>query len=234
VGIVGILFVVMEMGEGSFLTVALLVIAGFCVYWFYGRSGRVMESALVHLIRRIAARELVTGSLEQELKDVIRERDGIVRDRFDELVEDSVVLDLEERTTAEEFFELVSRELAPRVGVSAPELVEALRARERESTTVVAPGLAIPHVIIDGDGVFSVLLVRSKPGIRLTEEGPDVHIAFVMVGSSDERSLHLWALSAIAQVVSSDDFEERWMAATNEQALRDTVLLADRRRVRGR
>jgi amino acid transporter/mannitol/fructose-specific phosphotransferase system IIA component (Ntr-type) len=234
VGIVGILFVVLEMGEGSFLTVALLVVVGFCVYWFYGRSGRAMESAIVHLIRRIAAREFVTGSLEKELKDVIRERDGIVRDRFDELVEDSVVLDLEERTTAEEFFDLVSRELAPRVGVSAPALIEALRERERESTTVVAPGLAIPHVIVAGEGVFSVLLVRSRPGIELSSGAPPVHIAFVMVGSSDERSLHLWALSAIAQVVSSDDFEERWMAATNEQALRDTVLLADRRRVRGR
>ena len=233
-GIVGILFVVLEMGEGSFITVALLVVAGFCVYWFYGRTGRSRESALVHVIRRIAARQLVTGSLEKELKDVIRERDGIVRDRFDRLVEDSLVLDLEGTKTAEEFFDLASKALAPRVGVSPPVLFEALRARERESSTVLAPGLAIPHVFIEGEGAFGMLLARSREGITLSDEKPPVHIAFVLVGSGDERSLHLWALSAIAQVVRSADFEELWMTAMNEQALRDTVLLADRRRGRGR
>ena len=233
-GIVGILFVVLEMGEGSFATVALLVIASFCVYWFYGRTRPNRESALLHVIHRIAAKELVTGSLEEELKDIIRERDGIVRDRFDGLVEDSVVLDIDGAMTCDEFFDLVSSALAPRVGVSQPVLLEALLARERESSTVLAPGLAIPHVVIEGESAFGVLLARSREGIALAEGKPLVHVAFVLVGTGDERGLHLWALSAIAQVVSGADFEERWMAATSEQALKDIVLLSNRRRVRGR
>ena len=233
-GIVGILFVVLEMGEGSFVTVALLVVAGFCVYWFYGRRRPNKESALLHVINRIAAKELVTGSLEEELKDIIRERDGIVRDRFDGLVEDSVVLDIDATMTADEFFDLVSSALAPRVGVSRPVLLEALHAREREGSTVLAPGLAIPHVVIEGEGAFGILLARSREGIALAEGKPPVHVAFVLVGTGDERSLHLWALSAIAQVVSGADFEERWMSATSEQALKDIVLLSDRRRVLGR
>jgi amino acid transporter/mannitol/fructose-specific phosphotransferase system IIA component (Ntr-type) len=233
-GIVGILFVVLEMGEGSFATVALLVVAGFCVYWFYGRRRPNRESALLHVINRIAAKELVTGSLEEELKDIIRERDGIVRDRFHGLVEDSGVLDIDGAMTADEFFDLVSSALAPQVGVSQPALLEALRARERESSTVLAPGLAIPHVVIEGQSAFGILLARSREGIALAEGKPPVHVAFVLVGTGDERSLHLWALSAIAQVVSSTGFEERWMAATSEQALKDIVLLSDRRRVLGR
>jgi APA family basic amino acid/polyamine antiporter len=233
-GIIGVLFVVLEMGESSFFTVALLVVAGFCVYWFYGRTARSIESALPHVIRRIAAKQLVTGALERELKDIIRERDGMVRDRFDRLIEDSIVLDIEGTKTSDEFFDLVSRALAPRVGVSQSVLFEALSARERESTTVLAPGLAIPHVVIEGEGIFGVLLARSREGIVLSDEKSPVHIVFVLVGSGDERSLHLWSLSAIAQVVLSVGFEERWMEATNEQALRDTVLLADRRRIPGR
>ncbi|MFH1690475.1 MAG: amino acid permease [Candidatus Eisenbacteria bacterium] len=234
VGIVGLLFVVLEMGEGSFATVALLVVAGFCVYWFYGRTRPNRESALLHVIHRIAAKELVTGSLEEELKGIIRERDGIVRDRFDGLIEDSIVLDIDGAMTSDEFFDLVASALAPRVGVSPPVLLEALRARERESSTVLAPGLAIPHVVIEGKGAFGVLLARSREGIALAEGKPPVHVAFVLVGSGDERSLHLWALSAIAQVVSAADFEERWMAAKTEQSLKDIVLLTDRRRVPGR
>lgn len=234
VGLVGILFVMLEMGEGSFATVSALVFAGFCVYWFYGRSKPGRESALLHVIHRIADKELLTGSLDAELKDIIRERDGIVRDRFDRLIEDCLVLDIEGTMSSDEFFETVSGALAPRVGVSASALSDALRARERESTTVLAPGLAIPHVVIDGEKAFGILLARSREGVMMSEGTPPVHIAFVLVGSGDERSLHLWALSAIAQIVSGADFEERWMAATTEQALRDTVLLAKRRRVRGR
>ena len=230
VGIVGILFVVLEMGEGSFATVALLVFAGFCVYWFYGRTRPGRESALLHVIRRIAARELETGSLDEELKDIIRERDGIVRDRFDALVENSVVLDIDESLSAEQFFELVSNALAPRVGLSPGVLRQALRDREAEGSTVLAPGLAIPHVVVGQTAAFDVLLARSREGITFLEGEQPVQIAFVLVGSIDERSLHLQALSAIAQVVQSPGFRERWLEAPGEQALRDIVLLAERKR----
>ena len=229
-GIIGILFVLLEMGEGSFAIVALLVIAGFCVYWFYGRTKPGIESALLHVIHRIAARELVTGSLDAELKEVIRERDNIVKDRFDAVIEECAVLDTDEAMSCEEFFEAVSKLLAPRIGMDEGALVEALRARERESSTVLAPGLAIPHVIVEGEEIFDILLARSQAGITLAEEKPPVRIAFVMVGTVDNRTLHLRALSAIAQVVQSPGFEERWMDAKSEQELRDIVLLAERRR----
>ncbi|MBN2564610.1 MAG: amino acid permease [Candidatus Eisenbacteria bacterium] len=229
-GIVGIMFVLLEMGEGSFAIVALLVVAGFCVYWFYGRTKPGIESALLHVIHRIAAKELVTGSLDAELKEVIRERDNIVRDRFDAIIEDCVVLDIDDPMSCDQFFGAVSKELAPRVGMDPEALVEALRARERETSTVLAPGLAIPHVIVEGEGMFDILMARSRAGVTLSESKPPVHIAFVMVGTVDNRDLHLRALSAIAQVVQSPGFEQRWMGAKSEQELKDIVLLAERRR----
>ncbi|MBD3349617.1 MAG: amino acid permease [Candidatus Eisenbacteria bacterium] len=229
-GIVGMLLVILEMGEGSFATVMLLVVVGFCVYWFYGRTKPAIESALLHVIHRIAAKELLTGTLNAELKDIIRERDRIVRDRFDAVIEDCVVLDLEDSVSREEFFNVAAAALAPRTGMEPAALVAALKTRERESSTVVAPGLAVPHVILEGEGIFDILLVRAREGIRLSEDKPPVHTAFVLVGTMDHRDLHLRALSAIAQVVQSPDFERRWMEAGSKQELRDVVLLAERRR----
>jgi len=208
----------------------LLVVVGFCVYWFYGRTKPAIESAMLHVIRRIAAKELVTGALNAELKEIIRERDGIVRDHFDEIMENGAVLDLERSVSREEFFAAAAAALAPRTGMERVALVDALEARERESSTVVAPGLAVPHVIVDGEDIFDILLVRAREGIRLAEGTPPVRIAFVLVGTIDHRDLHLRALSAIAQVVQSPGFESRWMEAKDEQELRDTVLLAERRR----
>lgn len=218
------------MGEGAFLISALLIAAGFAIYWFYGRARTERESALLHLVQRLTAKELVTGSLEAELKEVIRERDDIVLDRFDRLIEHSTVLDLEQGMSMEEFFRLVAERLAGRLKVPAPVLLERLLARERESSTVLSPGLAIPHVIVEGEGMFEVLLARSRQGITFAKDAQPVRSVFVLVGTRDKHNFHLRALSAIAQVVQEPGFEKKWMAARGEQALRDVVLLGERKR----
>ncbi|MBU4304773.1 MAG: amino acid permease [Candidatus Omnitrophica bacterium] len=65
-----------------FISVA-LVISGIFVYWTYGRIRTNREYALLHLIERITAKELTSRTLETELKEIIRERDDILEDRFD-------------------------------------------------------------------------------------------------------------------------------------------------------
>jgi mannitol/fructose-specific phosphotransferase system IIA component (Ntr-type) len=57
-----------------------------------------------------------------------------------------------------------------------------------------------------------------------------VKAVFVIMGTRDERRLHLQALAAIAQIIQSPDFDERWGDARNENHLRDVMLLSDRRR----
>lgn len=229
-GIIGFAFVLFQMGLHAFAVSAGLALTGFALYWFYGRARVLHDSALLHLVERLTARELVTGSLEAELKDIIRERDDIVGDRFDRLIEGSAVLDVEQEVGLEDFFRRVAAELAPRLKTNEAALLARLIARENESSTVLAPGLAIPHVVIPGERAFDILLARSVPGIRFAPEAPPVHCIFVLIGTKDERNFHLRALSAIAQVAQDPDFEAKWRAARGAQALRDLVLLAERRR----
>ncbi|KPJ63164.1 hypothetical protein AMJ44_14700 [candidate division WOR-1 bacterium DG_54_3] len=53
----------------------------------------------------------------------------------------------------------------------------------------------------------------------------------MLLGTKDERNFHLVSLAAIAQIVQEPDFEERWMKAKNKEALRDIVLLGQRKRL---
>jgi len=94
-GIVGFGFVIFEMGEAAYVISAGLILGGFLCFWFYGRKRVQQESALLHLIERITARELVTGTLEAELKQIIHERDEVVHDRFDAIIGDCAVVDIE-------------------------------------------------------------------------------------------------------------------------------------------
>jgi len=230
-GFLGFAFVLVEMREEGFAISALLATLGFSIYWFYGRPRVRTESALLHLVERLTARELVTGTLEEELKEVIRERDEIVVDRFDEMIERCPVLDLKGSMARDEFFSKAAEAMSPRLGVPAEKLLRLLIDREEEGSTVLGPNLAIPHIIVEGSVPFSILVARCVPGIYFSEQAPEVRAVVVLAGSTQERNFHLRSLAAIAQIVQSLDFESRWLAAPGEQALRDLFLLSRRPRV---
>ena len=229
-GIAGMGFVLLEMGVDAYFISATLILVGFCVFWFYGRKRVQQESALLHLVERITARELVTGTLEAELKQIIHQRDEVVYDRFDHIVEACPVLDLKESMTAEEFFDRAAQMLAERVGVDGAGLASDLKTREAQSSTALNAWLAVPHAVMKGRKAFDVLLARSREGVFFSEQAPKVRAIFVLVGTLDERNLYLSALAAIAQISGNPEFLERWLTAKGPQGLRDVVLLAERAR----
>jgi len=229
-GMVGFGFLLFEMGGAALLASSFMIVGGLFVYWFYGRIRSSREFALIYLIERITARELTTRSLETELKEIIRERDDISKDRFDHVIEKCVVLDIDMAVNMEDFFQLVADRMSERLGFEPDVYYDHLVARERESTTVLSPHLAIPHMILEGEHKFDILLARCRPGITFPGIGHDVHAVFVLAGTKDERPFHLRSLAAIAQIVQDPHFEKRWMAAKKKEDLRDVILLGERKR----
>ncbi len=229
-GIFGCWLLVLNMGREALFIGSILFACGLAVYWFYGRDRGKRDFALLHLIERVAAKEFVNVSLEAELKEIIRERDDITKDRFDRIVEEGMVLDIKESMPAEGFFKLVAEKISPKIGVNSSVVFRLLLDREEQSSTVLSPGLAIPHIIIEGTHTFIMLLARCRGGIVFPERDQKVHMVFVIAGTRDERNFHLRALSAIAQIVQDPGFEKKWMSAKNKESLRDVILLGKRRR----
>ena len=229
-GIVAFLFLILEMGKEAHLASFILIISGLFVYWFYGRIKSNREYALLHLVERVTAKEITSYSLEAELREIIRERDNIVKDRFDHIIEDCVVLDMEKSVTLKDFFKAAADTLSHRLNAEPAQLAKLLMEREKQSSTVLSPTLAIPHIIVEGNHLFDILLARCKEGIVFSESQQKVHAVFVIIGTTDERHFHLQALSAIAQIVQEPSFEKAWMAAKGKDALKDIVLLGTRRR----
>ena len=227
-GILGFILLIFEMGHEVFIILAILFLIGITCYWIYGRKRIKKDYALLHLIERLTARELVTGSLERELKDVVRERDEIVSDRFDEIINQALVLDIPNQISWKESFGLVGEKLGERINMDSKILAEKLIERENQTSTLLSPFLAIPHVVVHGTGKFEITLVRAKKGIVFSNESQNVSALFVLVGTLDERNFHLRALASIAQIVQENDFEKRWMDARDENGIRDVILLGKR------
>ena len=230
IGLIGFNVLLWQLGTTALSAALGLVLLGFCVYWFYGRKKASQEYALLHLIERITARELTSHSLENELKDIIHERDDILKDRFDHLVEACTVLDIKEPVSVEEFFRQAAEVLSKKLSLPQEKVIGLLCRREKESSTVLNSFLAIPHIVIEGENRFELILARAQEGIEFSENASRVHTVFVLIGTKDERPFHLTALAAICQIVQQENFAKRWMGARNAESLRDIVLLGKRQR----
>ncbi len=120
--------------------------------------------------------------------------------------------------------------LARRLGTDEYVLFEKFLHRESEGGTIVQPGFAIPHVVVEEEKKFDILLVRAHDGIEFSTTQQPVKIMFVLAGSKDERNYHLRALMAIAQIAQEKDFEQRWLAARDVEGIRNLILLSTRKR----
>ncbi len=218
------------LGVAPLITTFAFLIATVLWYLFYVSPRSNRESALVYMVKNIVSPDIRRGGLEDELRTIATERDEIVHDRFDYIVRECEILDLSGPTSAEKLFDKAAKVLAGRLDMSHEQLLESFRHREADSSTIIQPGLAIPHIIIEGRHLFDIVLVRCREGIVFDIDKPYVKTAFILVGSPDERNYHLRALMSIAQVVQEAGFLDRWLAATSKEHLRDLVLLSDRER----
>lgn len=152
------------------------------------------------------------------------------RDHFDRLVETAPVLDLVHAISLEQFFARAADELGPALELEPRSLFRLLWEREQAGSTVLGPGLAVPHVLLQGSGVSRLLVARVRGGVVFPGQEEPVHAVFLLASTPDQRNLHLRALSAISQIVYHPDFATRWAAAPDAHGLRQLLLGAERRR----
>ncbi|MCK9555176.1 amino acid permease [bacterium] len=231
-GILGCGFLLIEMGSFVVFLTLIFLFFGFMWYRLYGQKRTSRDFALIYALERIISRDIDLGSdnLLTELKDVVMQRDAIVEDRFHKMMEASPVMDIKEKTLGYlDFFKSVSDVLSPSIGLGSGELFDKFIQREQVCCTVIKKGMAIPHIVVAGEKIFSAVIARSKKGIIFPNDEL-VHALFIFVGSKDERNFHLRSLAAIAEITQNPDFDKKWMEARDEKELKNLILLADRRR----
>lgn len=221
---------IIDMGKTVILISAGLVVLGVLFYLIYGRSRNTSEFALLALLERLTNKKLVSVNLNKELKEIITERERIVFDRFDTLVNDADIVDIQEKQTLEQVFVTIADVLDSRLDLTKEQVIKLLMDRENDTSTAITPFVAIPHIVIEGRNKFELLILRCKEGVYFSDNLNAVKCMFVLVGTMDERNFHLQALSAIAQIVLDKNFERGWMKARNIHELRDLIHLSERRR----
>lgn len=229
-GIISFTLLIVDMGLAAVEISLGLVVFGMLVYFLYGRQRTDMEYALLHIVEGLTNKNLTADSLEKELYEVLHQRDELVHDEFDEALKGARAVDLDPGADQNEMLRVVSETLESELEHSAEEIKARFIEREEQGSCVLTPFVAIPHIIVDGEGLFKIMLIRSREGISF-EGDISVKAFFVIAGSKDMRNFHLKALAAIAHIVQHPEFETRWARAKNEDQLRDILLLSERVRM---
>ena len=227
-GIIFYILIILNMGSFALILTGIFILLS--LVWFFIFSGfrQKKDSAIIHIVKRVTSKDLQTDTLSEELKEILLARDNIIEDRFDSIIKNATIIDMPEAATMEELFDIIAADFATHFEMEESEIKKLIYQREKESTTVIHKGLAIPHIIIGREERFEIIVVRSKKGITFPGSAEPVHTVFSLAGSKDERNFHLQALMAIAQIVQNPSFQNNWNKAKTITDLRHTILLGER------
>lgn len=225
-------FLIIELGIVPLLITCGFAVVGILWYFLFVRQRAKSQYALINLVERITDKKIVDDSLSDELSSILFERDNIIEDRFDKIIKQSLIFDINKLMEYTDFFEEISTKLESKLKLSKKQIYNLFMKREKESSTVIHPGLAIPHIVVPGKQQFEIVLVRNKVGIHFPNTDTLVKTVFILLGTKDERNFHLRALMAIAQIAQNPKFEMLWLEARNLKELRNLILLSNRTRDR--
>jgi PTS system nitrogen regulatory IIA component len=116
-------------------------------------------------------------------------------------------------------------ELALQVGrvhphVDRRRLAEALHERERQASTALENGVAIPHARLLGVKEPVVALARSPRGVAFdAADGKPTHLFLLLVVSAEHPGAHLKLLARGARLVSNAHCRARLLAAAGAEEL---------------
>ncbi|MDE0792065.1 MAG: amino acid permease [SAR324 cluster bacterium] len=241
-GVFSPMWLIAEMGMMPILFSLALVTLGTIWYIFYARERVVRSGAIYHLFARLGKQRF--EGLDRELRGIMKEKGVREEDPFDEVVTRAQVMEFSQKYLFEEITHDVAQALASSLGIPAKDLEQGFLEGSRIGATPISHGAALPHIRLPEIERAEMVIVRAKETCfveapdfsgKISLQGP-IHAFFFLVSPNENPGQHLRILAQIAGRVDDDNFLKDWLAATDEQELKE-ILLRDERflslRIRG-
>jgi mannitol/fructose-specific phosphotransferase system IIA component (Ntr-type) len=224
IGIVTYSFLFLKMGKLPVLFVFILII--FSLIWYFGFAhGKIKrEYAVLHIVERITGIKKTDRLLDEELREIIIERDDVTRSRFIKLIQECPLADIEKSTSIDNIIDIVVTKLSSRLNVSSSSLLESLKKHNNVQNAIIKSGVACLALKIGKRNKFQILLIRDKEGITFQKTGAPVHAGFAIISSKDEWVFQFHVLSWIVEIATSEGFEQKWLDAGNTDELRNLLI----------
>ncbi len=233
-GIVTSLALIAYMGWTAVLFTFAIGLGGLIWYIAYARGRVQRHGAIFHWFGRLGLRQ--DEGLDREFRGIMKEKGLRQHDPFEEVVARAGVIDLTTPCAFTEVVDLAAARLAEQVSNPAEDIRERFLQGAAAGETPVAGGVALPHfrtVAIDAPALllvrchFDLLVPGDDPLTPEIEPERTVQAVFFLVSPEADPAQHLRILAEIAGRVDEPSFMERWRRASDEQAIRETLLRED-------
>lgn len=148
----------------------------------------------------------------------------------DIIVTGAIIGDLEQTSRDQAIKKLIGA-LADAGAISrrtVDEAIAAVLAREKQATTGIGKGVALPHAKIPSAKKVVGTIGRSSAGIDFSAlDSKPVHIVILLLSSPDEPDEHLQAMETIFKHVQQDIFRKFLRQCETAEAIADLIQEAD-------
>lgn len=146
----------------------------------------------------------------------------------DLLSPDLMIMDLKATTQEEAIKEMADLEVKQGVVNNEEEFIKSIWAREKESTTGIGEGIAMPHARNKYINRAAVLFAKSPKGIdyKALDRQP-VHLFFMITAPAGADNTHLQALAKLSSLLINPDVVNALKAATTPEEVIDIFKKAE-------
>jgi fructose-specific phosphotransferase system IIA component len=110
----------------------------------------------------------------------------------------------------------------------ADTILDAVLSREREGSTGLEKGVAIPHAKSDAVNRLCIAIGISKDGIDFEAlDGKPSQLFFLMVAPTGESGPHVQAIAKIVKMIKIDRFRSKLLKAKQPQEVIDAIASAE-------
>ena len=146
----------------------------------------------------------------------------------DLLSPDLMIMDLKATTQEEAIKEMANLEVKQGVVNNEEEFIKSIWAREKESTTGIGEGIAMPHARNKYINRAAVLFSKSSKGIDYKAlDGQPVHLFFMITAPAGADNTHLQALAKLSSLLINPDVVNALKAATTPEEVIDIFKKAE-------
>lgn len=234
-GILSPFLLIVEMGVMPTLFSGGLIAASTLWFFYYAYPNVDRGGAIFHVFERLGKRR--HEGLETELRGILKEKGLREKDPFEQIIASAQTIDLDSKARFDDIIREASFMLAETLSYPEDKIEQEFLDGTKVGGTPVSHGVALPHMRLHHLIEPVVLIVRAREGIN-TDLGEqfwgqhlpnemEINAIFFLVSPEENPKQHLRILAKIAGRVDDETFMEEWMAAENDQQLKEVLLRDD-------
>ncbi|HKJ67064.1 MAG TPA: TrkA C-terminal domain-containing protein, partial [bacterium] len=197
-----------ELGMLPVIASGVIILLSVLWYIYYAQKRVRRGGAMFQVFQRLG--QSASPQLDQELRQILREKGLRKEDTFEENIITSSVLFHQPNEEFSDILRRASGALEQRLQIPARKIYEEINKADQMGETPVGSHIALPHARMEQAYTHQLVIVHSHSGITLEGSDKPVYALFILVSPRDDPGQHLRFLAELANRAEGIDFAGRW------------------------